>query len=837
MKSEFIKSIFRINLGLAFLEGLFVFWQYIQTPSESDAAVFLGFSPLRLAILLGVLVAVVMIVYLFTSSFGTLWSERMHNRVMVQVFERSGSFWFLLSVLGLLYFLVLATDPYLGFVANYRERLFPILIWAAILVFQLIISWLYVRATDLHLLGSFRDVLVPAGIALLVIFAIVGFIGLTRIGLTPDDVYWQEAGVPILFAQILLVLAAGSLLHILFTRFNIPDNKRFDALIFVALWVLAFVAWGSTIAKPAYNMLEPAPPNFQSYPFGDAMLYDVTAQNFLTGKPLPADFWAKPFYSFFLSILHLLAGQNFGLVSLLQVAFLAFIPAVVFLLTKILGGHLSGMVAAFLVIVREWNAIRLSNVIQVSHVKLLLSDVFAMGGMILLTWLMLQWLEKPSTRRAKPIAVGGAMGLLILMRGHPVLIVPVLFLIGFVFLRGNRSLLWDSSWKLVVGLALVMLPWFWHTYDLTGRFAFQDNSSSFATKDAFVQTFADSSSNDPASYEQFEAQIFQQVLTQPLEVARFVWAHYMHNTVFSYVFLPHSFQVESLRDYVKRMPFWGNWRGELGIESWILLLINTSILALGIGSAWKRTKGLIFIPLIIGAAYNLSVAVSRRSGWRFILPADWVTLVFYAIGIVQVILIVSALIKRSVDEPNNPRGDESVLPVRTGWNSVVAGLPFLFITVALVLGHKLFPMGYPVKNESELIRMYQEAQGDSGLDDVQIERFLQQENATILYGKALYPIYFKSNTGALNYSWMSFAPKPYKRLALYVTGPEPAGVTFVSDSRPSLVPDGADVIVLGCKTETGDIGALSILITSTEPPVLYSHDPMPVLICPLPNPQ
>lgn len=837
MRSEFIRNVFRINLGLAFVEGLFVFWQYIQTPSEPDAAVFLGFSPLRLAILLGVLVVLAVIIYLFIASFAASWSDGMNGRIVLQVLERPVSFWILLPMLGLVYFLVFATDPYLGFVSNYRERLFPIFIWAAILVFQLLVSWLYARAIGLNLFENFRDVFVPAGIALLLIVTILCFIGLTRIGLTPDDVYWQEAGVPILFAQVLLVFGAGLLLHVLFTKLNIADNRKFDVLIFVALWAFAFIVWGGQTARPAYNMLEPAPPNFQGYPFGDAMLYDVTAQNFLIGEPIPADFWAKPLYSFFLSILHLIAGQDFRLVSLLQVAFLSFIPAVVYLLTKILGGPLSGIVAALLVIVREWNAIRLSNVIQVSHVKLLLSDVFAMGGMILLTWLMLQWLEKPSVRRGIPIAVGGAMGLLILMRGHPVLIVPFVFLIGLLFLRGDRPLLWESSWKLVAGLSLVMLPWFWHTYDLTGRFAFQDNSSSFATKDAFVQTFADSSGNDPASYGQFEAQIFQQVLTRPLYVAQFISAHYSHNAIFSYVFLPQSFRTESLREYVKRLPFWGNWDGTLSVEAWILLLIHTSILALGIGAAWKRTKGLIFVPWVIGAAYNLSVAVSRRSGWRFIQPADWVTLVFYAIGLVQIILIVYSLVRRSMSEQSNSRPAESVVPVRAGWNTVFIGLPFLFITLALVLGHKLFPVAYPLKEESELVRMYQQAQGNSELDDSQIDEFLQQENATILYGKALYPIYFKSDTGALNYSWMSFAPKPYKRLALYVTGPEAAGVIFASDARPATFPDGADVIVLGCKTETGDVDALSIVLMSTETPVLYSRDPMPALKCPLSEPQ
>lgn len=831
MKTDLIKNVFRLSLGLAFVEGLFVFWKYIQTPSESATAVLLGFSPLRLAILAGVGFGLLFIGYLFVSAFQSRWWDQRYGQLVGRLLEGTGIFWFLVTSLAISYDLVFSTDAYLGFISGYRERLFPILIWFAVIVLQLALGWLYVRAVELQYFENSRNVFVPAGLALLCLFLVLIFIAVTRVGLTPDAVYWQEAGVPLLFVQVLLVLGLGFLLHLLFVKRNLAGNQKVDTVIFISIWVIAFAVWASQTARPAYNMLEPAPPNFQAYPFGDAMLYDVSAQNVLLGNPIPADFWAKPLYSFFLSILHLVAGSNYSLISLLQVAFLALIPSCVYLLTKTLGGSLAGILAAALVILREWNAIRLSNVIQVSHVKLLLSDVFAMGGMVLLTWLTLHWLEKPSARRQIPIAAGGALGLLILLRGHPVLIVPFLYGIGCVFLWRKGPLLRDGILKVTIGLLLVMAPWFWHTYDLTGRFAFQDTTSSFATKDEFVQSYA--GEDNVTSYGNFEVQIVQQALTHPMEVAGFVSAHYVHNTVFSYIFLPQSFQLESLRSYVKRLPFWGNWVGELSVESAILLFIHLSILALGLGAAWRRSRGLIFVPLIIGAAYNLSVAVSRRSGWRFIQPADWVTLVFYAIGLVQVILIVYALVRKTLDRTVDTQTPEH--DVRSPLHaSIMAGLPFLIVAVGLVTVHEAFPLAYPPKDQSALVQMYQAAQGASTLEAGQIKQFLQQPDATIMYGEAVYPIYFKANAGALNYSWMSFAPQPYKRLAFYVLGPQPAGVIWATASSPDVFPDGAQVIVLGCKNDSGNVEALSIAVTGTDPQLVYNRDPIPPLACPLP---
>jgi hypothetical protein len=168
--------------------------------------------------------------------------------------------------------------------------------------------------------------------------------------------------------------------------------------------------------------------------------------------------------------------------------------------------------------------------------------------------------------------------------------------------------------------------------------------------------------------------------------------------------------------------------------------------------------------------------------------------------------------------------------------NITAGLPFFIIAVALVIGHKVFPTPYPPKDDGTLVQLYWEKAETSTLNISEIEQFLQQEQAAIIYGKAVYPIYFKANVGALNYSWLSFAPKPYKRLAFYVLGPKPAGVIWATDSSPDSFPDGADVIVLGCKTDSGDIDALSVLITSTDPPSVYTRDPMPPLVCPLPEP-
>lgn len=51
-----------------------------------------------------------------------------------------------------------------------------------------------------------KPLLISAAIFLLVLLFVWIFIALTRIGITPDYAYWNEAGVPLLAVQILAAL-------------------------------------------------------------------------------------------------------------------------------------------------------------------------------------------------------------------------------------------------------------------------------------------------------------------------------------------------------------------------------------------------------------------------------------------------------------------------------------------------------------------------------------------------------------------------------------------------------------------------------------------------------
>jgi hypothetical protein len=840
-RSRVVNS-FRFNLALAFLAGLFVFWLYTRTPSETEAAVVLGFSPLRLALLSFIALLLLAMLLMLISSRRNAWWNNGFGRLVALILERDGLFWVALALIGGIYVFLFLSEHQLGPMASYRRMLYPILAWIGFTAFQFIIGLVYSRLPDASFLENYRGALFPAGFALVFLALLISFISLTRVGLQPDAVYWQEPGVPILFPQVLVAWIAGLLFYFLVSRTAISQTKTIDLLVPPGLWILASALWLNQPLAPAYNSFEPRPPNYQPYPFGDALLYDVTAHGFLAGKPIPSDFWVKPLYSLLLSFLHLLAGEDISLVISLQVLVLATIPVLIYLLTADLGGRPAGLVAAILTILRERNGIALSNVIEVSHSKLLMSDVFSMGLMVLLVWLLVRWLRQADGFHAAPLIIGGVIAMLTLTRGHPILLLPLVLLISFFMLP--PLLRWKSLFLLVSGFAIPLIPWLHRNYEFTGKLTFQDPISPYNAQIAGLYSMTPSvvaspgisGETDSEYYERLQRQTFRFVIEHPDEVVKFITAHYLHNTINSYIILPHSFAIDSLRAHIKTEHFWQDWQGGFTLQGWTLFFLNICVLALGLGGAWKNAKVLSLIPLLIGIGYNLSVSVGRLSGWRFILPADWITLVYYSIGLMQFACLMRYSLRRELPASENDDRASQAGSQRSPRASLIGfGALFLVISLLLTYGHGLFSQRVPSKTPEQLAQILKANAGWNSSFD--IEKFLEADQAVILGGKALYPSFFEAGTGALNYYWLSFQSRPYDRLIFYLLSDQSTGVILPMPGAPPVFPDGADVIVIGCTSnEEGVLDAWAVLVQGNST-ILYTRQPQSDLTCPPPEPQ
>ena len=200
-----------------------------------------------------------------------------------------------------------------------------------------------------------------------------------------------------------------------------------------------------------------------------------------------------------------------------------------------------------------------------------------------------------------PLVAGGIFGLLILTRGHTSIMAPLLLGIFLIASWRVDGLRWQVPLLFALGSILTLASWFLRNYEYHGRLLLQDPISTYTSQMAGIYSMTpslqlqaesltrSSSNTDPEYYESLRQQVVDFVIQHPGEVFHFVSSHYFHNLIYSFIYLPHSFRIESLKAYVTAEPFWHAWQGGLSPENWILLCLNLALFSLGLGSAWDTT--------------------------------------------------------------------------------------------------------------------------------------------------------------------------------------------------------------------------------------------------------
>lgn len=825
-------------LLLAILEGFGVLMGMVMIPSDSKNAIFMGYSMARL-----VLMGTVLIILLILSGIlMRVGSSALRIQAVVGAVDRLlvhktwGAGIFITSLTmalaGAASFLVPLQRW--GDDADLYERFVPLIFWGLALSIQTLIVLAMWRGGKLHWreLGKWKKPLRIAMITYGVFLASWGWIAWSRIGLEPDRGGWYFPGTPILITQVglawivaVIIILSWNMFERRLARYSSFSDKnfKFDLGLFVFLWLAACLIWSAEpMRKMSHFNQEPTPPNFESYPYADSAIYDTAAQELLIGRGRSNQVVLRPLYTFFLALLHIAGRGRYENLILLQAIILAVIPAMVFWIASGLGGRLAGIIAAILIILREKNAIALTNVIEVSHSKLILSDMPTMGLLLLFLLVFMEWIRKPETRNYWSIMAGGLLGLLVLIRSQTQLLLPLILLIIFLQYSQKRNAVRGAS-LFLLALAVVLLPWMWRNYQVSGqmavenpRFYIRHLASAYTSSQESIQSLPGESAN--AYYERMKDQIIAFILERPQEVAYFYASHFIHNEIEGVIYLPMDIRFYDIRSYVKTSTFWDVPLNDLSMGQVVMLALNLGLIALGLGSAIHRWKLLGYVPLLIHLGYSLTVVPIRLSGWRFILPVDWVSLLYYSIGLAQASRMVGLvstskdIFRQSEDNPEQAHG--STIPEMK--RGILALLAVVIIGLSFPIMEWVIPSRYPDIKPAELIREQISngllLEADEIIDSPELSRFLDnQDGAVILQGRALYPSYYKAGEYWKNENHRSRVISEYDRLQFELIGPEERLVFLPLNDPPPAFPNAADVIVVGCEVE-GVIKALIVKV-------------------------
>ena len=868
-------SLWKIRAAYFFLiafEGFVAMGKTMAFPSDPKRAWLLGYSFPRWLLFFFFLMAGFASLGLALSQ----WQNRKRARRFVERIFAGKKMEYLAFALFLISVTVLLIPLYrFGRWSAYAERLSLLFWWTGLLGIQAFFLMRFERRrkrdAKQEKKGNFLRAFFPDILTFLLFIAVWAEISRTKMGILPKDaVQWKDIGVPLLPGQVWGAFW-GSIVVIVFLyalRSFIPYQwvkHNADILAIFSIWGIAALLWAFTPLPRNFFFPGPYPPNHTIYPFGDSAAWDIYGQYALIGQGFANGnvFADHNGFAALLASLHIFLGQDYVLISAVFAALLAIFPAILYKLGKEMRSPLFGLFLAILAIVHELNAFASSTALNLSHPRFLLTEFPTAVALAAVTlWLFLWLRDNPRVRIAYAMPIGGALALLIFFRFNT-LGIPFAVMAGVavVFGRDWKKTLLSWFW-LFFSMALVLSPWMGRSWASAGSPFFFAASARHVFDEGFrIRPPTPTPSPSTTSYERIPPERRSLFLPKVMPRFRFsepmlspsvspesdtesrmaasILNHVAHNIVASVLVLPTNLQFHDLHHTLYDIhPYWGKgngtWTGELSFTEALFLGINVLLLAIGVGFSWRKWKLAGLVPLGIFLAYDLSAALARTSGGRYIVPMSWVVLLYFALGLVELFGWGAARFGFSEWEPKDSFDASKAFPWK---KALLFFLPFLLFTSAMLIVDRAMPRRYSNWTKEETLNLLIEENlvDETGFSEDELREFLSSPDAQAFFGRGLYPRYYGIGEGEHTSYQSAYSPKDFPRLGITFIGPFGARQAILPLlESPSYFPQAEDVLVIGCKGNS-TISAVLIAVFG-ENKAVYVRDPVAPLECPMPEP-
>lgn len=712
-----------------------------------------------------------------------------------------------------------------------------------------------------------RRLAIYVALLALAAFALVALITTQFRILHGHEPYWYGAGVPLLAAQVLLaMLIAVPALRL--ERW--PGTRRLsaDLILFALIWGIAAALWAARPVPASYWITAPRPPNFEFYPFSDLVTYDVASQFALIGQGIfNRMFLDRALYVSFLVYLHTIGGQNYQQLMSIQAAVFAVFPALLYLIGKHLHSRTAGLVLAALIIMRGLTSLEASAWIDTATFKHMLTDFPTAIGIAVFLVLILKWMTAPRERAACAIWAGGVLGLTSLLRPHVLLLMAATALLVIWLYRSHRTRGLGTAALALLAFLMGVLPWMTLGPRSGSLLAFYGQR----IEDVIAQRYPRAAATPlPEVSATPTASTLAVAPAAPVPVAPapafaqfappadpglpFIADHFLHNLVTSGMIFPDSPQFLLVKSVVKEeQDFWlPRWNGSMSHLSAFMLVLSLAWVAFGIGTAVQRDRLRGVVPIAVLLLYLAANSLARTSGGRYIVPVDWILVVYFSIAIAELVHATSSLfqgesIRTPAAYPELPR-ERVAAPFRPAksaeWTAarllnkashpLVAPLLVLLIGALIPLAGVLYPPRYTATETSILLAELRRYLPQAGGGEVALEAFLQHPDAMLLQGRLLYPLHYRQGQGEPT-RYAPYTARDYPRTVFVLIGLRGSKYVMLPGDRPGRLPNASDAIVLGClDRQSGLISALAVALPNLRAGL--ERSPVAPLNCPLPEP-
>lgn len=852
----------------------------IKIPSGSENPFLFGFSLQRTLLLFGFFILLVAqsLVFFFLKEENTpVWLKR-----WMKIIQENKACLFGVAAVLLVswYFTFLPIDRFSGNQAIFT-RIKPAIIWIFAQTALWFCTWLFRQeGSGLQKFKFDKNEIIQGRFFILLAIGVWLLVARTKFGLT-SDTFWDNLGVPITITQVALAFIFTLIIFTIFRKYS-AKLKHIEIYLFFLLWIIAAVVW---ISEPQHtSTFNPGPflPNNEFYPNSDAQVYDTCALSPMLGLKycyFNDNAVSKPFYTAFLLFLHLFSGNNYTLLINLQVVFIALLPPILFLIGKQLYSHLVGILAAIFSIIKIYNSIADSLVIwTVSNPKFMMSESFLAVFLAILCLFMIIWYQNPGQKRIYLYLSGVTLGLCTLIRDNVWILVPVFVLVIFFRSNGNG---WKKLWRSVLFTLIMILaitPWTYRnvSLDLTpitsldslkyvvlgNRYGIEDVEFSGVinnentTSDPIIQeeiiseditenSDADETEPDPdkpvlkendnkGTSQDLQVQnstiLGNSNIQQIINILSSTGNHFFHNILSVFFTLPISYQTGSVEDTITKTweinPWTRTWDGTLNLDAQIFMALNIVILCMGIISLYRKSKTAYFIPLLIMISYLLGIGFAKTSGGRYIVPVDWILLIFYAAGLLFIMeaLGIQGKIKNAIGYEN-----DSVDETKGYSNKMATALlaVFLGIGILIPISENIFPEKYFPQTYGEFLNELEQKGYKIGQDyfsSAEAEKFLEEENAVFVAGQGLYPKVLKPADENASEFFNDYLHEPYTLLFTLLNEKEKIFIYLPISTDQINFSHGATVYILGCEEGSDSIRGLTIVILDQNVEIINSEN-------------
>jgi hypothetical protein len=490
-------------------------------------------------------------------------------------------------------------------------------------------------------------------------------------------------------------------------------------------------------------------------------------------------------------------GEDYGLIIVGQTVFLALIPALLYLLGKALHSRTAGLIGALIAIFREWTTILVSSQTRVSDSRTLLVDLPTLLLILLACLLSVRWLARRDQRYG--LLAGGVFGLLLLLRTQSLLIAPLL-LMSVVVAIGFRNRRWiDPVVLFATVLVATVVPWLVHNYLQSGQLSFDASFQYQIIASQYQYTGNLDINNVDLQGKSVAGILFTFLLRDPKFVLGFIATHFLATEINGLLALP------LIHDYGGLIApidlYWINWERQLGALNFAVLVAYLVVIAVGLGAVWRQLRWAGLIPLVFSFGYALANGIGRFSGWRYDLPADWISYFYFAIGVAEILAVVALLLGAAGEKLFTPGATTSPRTV-TPRSAIVIIVGFALVGSLPWLAERLGSPHYSDQTPAHLVAELAASSAviGSGINSAELTAFAASPTAMAQTGRLLYPRYFSRNLGlASAHPWPAYAPRDFPRLGFLLLNQTRHDIVFPTRQLDGSFPQGADIIVLGCQ--------------------------------------